>query len=939
MELGQMKAVKPLDRYLSRLDVWALSLGCIIGWGAFVMPGTTFLPAAGPGGTVIAMTISTLVTLVIGYNYFVLMQRYPSTGGVYSYSKQLLGRDHAFLSAWFLCLSYVSLIPQNATMLSVICRILSGDALRTGIHYQVAGTEVFLTEILIIITVLIAVGLFAICMKPFLQAVQTALGIMLAVGVLAIAVIIAPHVSLREAFSSFSTMSASPLRGILTIVILAPWAFVGFEVVSLETAHFKFPVKKSGILILTAILVGGGIYCVMALAAILRQPESINGWQSYVGQLKEMKGLSAVPTFFVMESLAGKPGVWIIAVTAFSAVTSTIIGFYRASARILMNMAEDNILSHKFNKPYVCFLFLMGLSVVISAFGTTAVSWVVDLSSLGAIVCFGYVSVAVMRLAGQERLKRERIMGTAGLALTVCFAAAQLIPGISLIETMQAESYLLLAFWCLFGFAFYWRTMHTEEDHGQRNESITIAALFTLLTFSIVVWYVKRMLGNGAEPVEQVAAIGYSLVLMAFLLCGIIVVLMIHARLKKREIQLETEKIRMMENSQAKSRFLFNMSHDIRTPMNAIMGYTKLALKEPVTPEVRSYLEKIDLSGQRMLDLINDLLEMSRIDSGRMTLDEDVENICAIVAETRDLFSGTMQEKHIAFTVETASVLHPWVYCDRRNILRVLLSLVSNAYKFTPDGGEVHVCVRESAAQEPNHALYEIRVEDNGIGMSKEFSRKMFGAFERERTSTDSGLEGTGLGLTITKSILDLMGAVISVETAPGQGTKILIRGKLRLADAREPPEAAPNESQEKADVPIDFTRVRLLLVEDNLINMEIAQMILSQAGFMIETAENGQIAVDKVSEAEAGYYDAVLMDIQMPVMDGYTATRTIRQLRDAEKAKIPIIAMTANVFKEDEDKAFQTGMQAHIAKPIDVEVMMGTIRRVLTDAAMEQKA
>ena len=237
-----------------------------------------------------------------------------------------------------------------------------------------------------------------------------------------------------------------------------------------------------------------------------------------------------------------------------------------------------------------------------------------------------------------------------------------------------------------------------------------------------------------------------------------------------------------------------------------------------------------------------------------------------------------------------------------------------------------------------NYGSYEIRVQDNGIGMSREFAGRIFNAFEREHTSTVSGVEGTGLGLSITKSIIDLMGGTIDVLTAPGSGTQIVIRLKLRLADKKDLPAGERNPADQPecgntAEPEIDFSQKRLLLVEDNMINMEIAQMILSQAGFMVETAENGQLAVDRVSASAPGYFDAILMDIQMPVMDGYEAARKIRSLPDPALARIPILAMTANAFREDILAALDAGMQAHIAKPVDVGVLMKTLTDVLLAA------
>jgi CheY-like chemotaxis protein len=258
----------------------------------------------------------------------------------------------------------------------------------------------------------------------------------------------------------------------------------------------------------------------------------------------------------------------------------------------------------------------------------------------------------------------------------------------------------------------------------------------------------------------------------------------------------------------------------------------------------------------------------------------------------------------------------------------VLLNLLSNAYKFTPERGTVSAQLDELERVENGYGCYEMRIQDSGIGMSIEFADKMFTAFERERTSTDSGVEGTGLGLAITKSIVDLMGGTIEVVTSPGAGTEIIIKIQFRLAEEKDFPETAQKEAAER-EKEIDYSKKRLLLVEDNMINLEIAKMILSQQGFMLETAENGQVAVDMISASEPGYYHAVLMDIQMPVMDGYTATRAIRALENKALSSIPILAMTANAFKEDEEAAFAAGMNAHIAKPIDVKMVIREIRRI----------
>ncbi len=384
--------------------------------------------------------------------------------------------------------------------------------------------------------------------------------------------------------------------------------------------------------------------------------------------------------------------------------------------------------------------------------------------------------------------------------------------------------------------------------------------------------------------------------------------------------------------SAAKTAFLSNMSHDIRTPMNAIIGYTQLARRDGVSDEeVQTYLEKIDNSSQFLLELINDILEMSRIESGKMEIENARTDLCCVMSHIRNMFAEQMIQKQIDFTVKGENVTNTLVICDEHRLNRVLMNLVSNAYKFTPKGGHVSVVLAQTD-QSDEKATYEFRVKDDGIGMTPEFAEKIFEAFERERNSTDSGIQGTGLGMSISKSIVDLMGGTIRINTAPGQGSEFVVTLTFPVVEgsdtvcsaSAQSVEGCPISSPDSDDtVPVDFTGKKLLLAEDNEVNREIALIVLREKGFEVDVAENGQIAVDKVMASAAGYYDAVLMDVQMPVMNGYNATKAIRALTDPQLSQIPVIAMTANAFQEDIELEHEAGMTAHITKPIDVDEMM----------------
>ena len=386
--------------------------------------------------------------------------------------------------------------------------------------------------------------------------------------------------------------------------------------------------------------------------------------------------------------------------------------------------------------------------------------------------------------------------------------------------------------------------------------------------------------------------------------------------------QLEAKLSVAEEANKAKSVFLSNMSHDIRTPLNAIIGYTTLASGEHVTSDEKTeYIHKIENAGRQLLDIINDVLEMSRIESGKLVLEPECVNLEDCIYEAADLVRTQLSLKNIDFTV-FCDIRHKWVRCDKNLLNRALINLLCNAGKFTDEEGSVSLQLTELSESDET-SCYTIRVKDTGIGMSPEFVERLFTPFEREKTSTVSKIQGTGLGMAITKSILDLMGGTIEVHTEQGKGTEFILTISFPL---EEPEEKTPVKTNIT-----NFDGIRTLLVEDNAINMEIAQMILTQVGMRVDTAENGQIAVDMVVASEPGYYDLILMDIQMPVMDGYTAARAIRELENRSLASIPIIAMTANAFKEDVKAAEEAGMQGHIAKPIDIDAMMQTVSKVLS--------
>lgn len=563
------------------------------------------------------------------------------------------------------------------------------------------------------------------------------------------------------------------------------------------------------------------------------------------------------------------------------------------------------------------------------------------------------------------------------------------------------------------------------------------------------------------------------LLIACFILIVVIIYYIWMRKNAKETLQKTVEKAVLEEKLQkaeaaehAKTMFLSNMSHDIRTPMNAIIGFTTLAEANIDKKErVQEYLSKILSSSNHLLSLINDILDMSRIESGRLNIEEKECSISDIFRDMRNIIQTQMQSKQLNFFMDTIDVIDENIYCDKLHVNQVLLNLLSNAIKFTPAGGSVSMIIRQKHGAPKGYGAYEIRVKDTGIGMNPEFAEHIFEPFEREQTSTVSGIQGTGLGMAITKSIVDTMGGTIQVETEKGKGTEFIINFEFRLqteskqievireleglhalvvddsfstcdsitkmllqigmraewtlhgkeavlrakqavemgdgfyayiidwllpdlngievarqirsiigndipiiiltaydwsdieeearkagvtafcnkpiflSELRDTLIAAINKSNHPHKEPeiLSYTPdilkgKRILLAEDNDLNREIAVELLTEKGLLVETAENGSIAVDMIKQSRSGYYDLILMDIQMPVMDGYDAAKTIRKLRDPALANIPIVAMTANAFDDDQKMAFQCGMNAHVSKPIDLAKLIEVLSSLLRD-------
>ncbi len=693
-------------------------------------------------------------------------------------------------------------------------------------------------------------------------------------------------------------------------------------------------------------------YVALVLLAVIVIPDGYADWGEYLSALAGLSGSKGIPTFNTAATLMGTAGLVILGIAVLSGIITGIIANYVSVSRLVYAMAKDKVFPGVFSKlnskgiPQNAVILIMAVSVVIPFFGRTAIGWIVEVTTIGAAIAYAYTSLAAFKTAKADKDIPVMVTGIIGFLLSAFFFIYLLVPAIGIGNTISTASYLILVAWSIAGIVVFRILISRDETRRMGKTSVVWVVLLVLITFVSQLWISSSLADNKQAAVDDISStyktviddlgvdpddprvdaaetslgksvskltdniLGISFVQILLLLASFGLVLSVFSVIQHRERQIESERIRAEQSNKAKTVFLSNMSHDIRTPMNAITGFTALALQEKdLSPVVADYLGKIDYSSKYLLSLINDILDLSRIESGKIELDLAPADFVDVFVRVRDIFETQMREKNLTFTVDTSAVKDRNAVFDEGRLSRILLNLISNALKFTPSGGAVTVKAEQIESDE-KEVCYVISVKDNGIGMSEEFSKRVFEAFERERSSTVSKIQGTGLGMAITKSFVDLMNGTIEVRTKQGKGTEFIIGLCFDKAEEADLP-AKENEDEE-----IDFSGLKLLLVDDNPINREIAYLILTHAGFEVDTAENGRDAVDKIAAAREKKYAAVLMDIQMPVLDGYEATKEIRAMGGVN-GSVPIIAMTANAFAEDVKKAHDCGMTAHVAKPI----------------------
>ena len=931
-------------KYLGISGAWALAFGCSVGWGSFVMPGTTFLPIAGPIGTALGLGLGGLVMLLLAVNYHYLMNRYPDGGGAYTYTKLTFGYDQGFLSAWFLILTYIAIIWANATALPLIARTLLGDTFRFGYLYQIAGYPIYVGELMLSIGALVLAAVVCMFRKPAAYT-QVVMAVILFVGVI-ICFTAASHRLGANGYTPAYAPDKSPVSGVFTIFALAPWAFVGFESISHSAAEAKFSLKKSFNILALAVITATIAYVLLSLLAVKALPDGCSSWADYVGRLDEFSGEASQPTFYAAHrALGGTMGSVILGAAALGAIFTGLIGNYIALSRLMAALADDGLFpkwigEKKSYVPRNAILSTLIVSCIFPFLGRTAISWIVDVTTVGATIAYALASASAWKTAARENNKKYRIFGMIGMIVSVLFAIEFLVPNIISISTLSTESYLILSVWSICGFLYFRVYLRIDKERRFGKSIMAWVVLMGLIIFTSRVWMhqtIDKTLGNFNGNVEGLHRVIHyaSLIQMALIVIALIILLHIYGIMQEREKTIEVEKARAEKTSRAKSSFLSNMSHEIRTPMNAIIGLQKITLKDPeLTPETRDNLMKIGDSADHLLGLINDILDMSRIESGRMVLKKEEFSFKDFLNQINSIINAQCQDKRLRYECSIIGTVADYYIGDDLKLKQILINILGNAVKFTNSLGNVTLTV-EQLQGENGMCRMCFCVKDTGVGMDPDYIPKIFETFSQEDSSNTNKYGGSGLGMAITKNLVEMMDGKIEVHSQRGTGTTFLVIIPLMVKEFTQDNMASQKEKPMSEDkIREVLSGKRVLIAEDVNQNAEILADLLDIEDILSARARNGEEAVNMFSKSEKGLYAAILMDVRMPVMDGLEAARTIRKLGHPDAENIPIIAMTANVFDEDVERSMEAGMNAHLTKPVEPDKLYETMARLILERA-----
>lgn len=809
---------KQARNLLSPLHVWGLSLGCAVGWGAFMVPGNLFIPTAGPLGTMLAMAISTALLLIIGANFCRLAEKYHDDGGIVAYTRNILGHDHAFLAAWILLIAYLSILWANATANVLLFRFLHGDLLSWGYLYTIADFDIYFGEVAAIWFVLVLFGLISAYGGKLVKYLNTFCAIIFFASVIILFVALYSHVG-SAGFSPLFQRYTSPVMQVFSMVMLAPWMFFGFEAVTHACDDFNFSSKKLFPVIMAAVLAGGLIYILLAAMAVMAIPGEFSSWTHYMAQRPRLEGLAGLPVFHSVHNIFGQQGLLFLCVSIDCAIITSLMGLYRTTGRLLQFMGRSEVLPPWFARratdetPRNAIIFVMLISLLIPFLGRISIVWLCDVITVVGSVAYGYASYCAYLLAKKENDSRGQKLGSIGVFISCLFFFCPLLPNLLLGGSLDTESYLMLAVWSILGFIYYWYVFK-NDSHNRFGHSTSMCIMILFLNFfSTSLWMrqimeqrLREAAGGNLHTDYSVLATD-SAVQMVMIMIILLLMADIFITLKRRERAM-TQKLHLQhEVNHARNTYLRNLAHDIHIPMEAAQASIHHSLENcticsacdvencphRIPDRLSNCLGQLDNHSQYLMNLIGSMLNkrninMNVLDVDQIPLDYTPMDWRRTLQHIKDIFALQMQEKNIFFEVYPIELPHPLVICDEQRLERILINLVSNACEFTAKGGGVMVTLMETGTSTVNFrglkkegATYELHVNDSGANMPPDIIRHMDEPFIHEAT-------GLG-GLCITKGLVTLMGGTIKVNTTPDQGIgkDIVITLQLPFAESTEP--------------------------------------------------------------------------------------------------------------------------------------------------------
>ena len=957
-----------LRKYLSPLQAWAMSFGCAVGWGAFVMPGTTFLPVAGPLGTLIGLGVGALVMFVIGRNYHYLIQNFPEAGGAYGYVKRICGGDHGYICGWFLVLTYIAIAWANATALALIGRHLLGGVFSFGFRYHVAGYDVYAGEILLSVAALLIVCGVFLAGKRLAAWLQAAFALVLCAGIAAVAAaVFAKHTGGIAAFSpAFADGKGATLQ-VIAIVALAPWAFVGFESVSHSAEEFSFPRWRTVGIILLSLVAATAAYAALTLVGASTCPPGFASWRDYIAARNTFEGLEALPVFYAAKKALGGAGMFVLCLTAIAAIVTGLIGHIVAASRLIYAMARDGMLWKPLGKldrdgsPRNAILAIIAVSCFIPLAGRTAVGWIVDVTTIGASIAYGYVSFCTFMVARKEGRRFVMASGILGLAISAAFMIYFLIPNFWVIDALATESYFILSAWSIVGIVMF-RSVFNRDKTGRLGTS-TVAWLVLLffIFFSSHMWNRQKAhdltdvvvdeISRRYVPIDKDGTMTeeektadtflrtqkewiddeltrYNLIQIALVLIALGMMYSIYAVISRRE----------KEAAKAKSYFFSTISHDIRTPLNAIVGFSQmLKLGFKTKEEADEAVDSILTSSKSLLALVNDILDLSRRESGKTELSLAPTDCRALLREVEEAFRVGAPKEGVE--VRAAIGEMPQLLVDPLLLRHIAVNLVSNAIKFT-EKGFVEVRGRFDRNADGATGRLLVEIEDTGVGISEEDKHKIDSPY-MQTASKISRNGGTGLSLAVCRQFAEAMGGTMTFESELGKGSTFRITiPNVKVADIAvasgslgvsenaastqnlqnsKTPSSESNVNPANPVNPVEKTIPRLLIADDAKMNLTVLKALIKKIGtFEVETAMDGKEALARLQNPDLPPFDAVLTDMWMPELDGEGLVKAIRA--DPKLAKLPVHVITADV--ELQETFAQKGFNSIILKPVTIALL-----------------